>query len=91
MQAKHTPIQQALAGAWCLVTYVSNAAVDAVIAGVPVICLGQCAGLLMGSSDIRDVANPPTPHGREEWLAQLVANQWTLDEIASGEAWRVLQ
>ncbi|KKK87688.1 hypothetical protein LCGC14_2750750, partial [marine sediment metagenome] len=32
-----------LAEAWCLVTYVSNAAVDAICAGVPAIVTGACA------------------------------------------------
>lgn len=77
-----------LVGAWCLVTYVSNAAVEAVLAGVPVICTGPCAARTMGSGRLADVADPPRPTGRERWAEILAANQWTLDEIWDGAAAR---
>ena len=80
-----------LVGAWCMVTYVSNAAVESVCAGVPVICLGDCAASIMGSNNLADINDPPTPDGRREWASRLAANQWTMQEIASGMAWRELK
>ncbi len=84
------PLADDLAGAWCLVTYVSNAAVEAICAGVPAIVTGACAARPMAATDLRAVAEPPTPHSREAWAALLANNQWTLDEIRAGQAWRAL-
>ncbi len=89
-RATRGPLADDLAEAWCLVTYVSNAAVDAICAGVPAIVTGPCAARAMAATDLRAVAEPPTPHGREAWAALLASNQWTLDEIAAGQAWRAL-
>jgi len=89
-RAEATRLEQDLAGAWCLVTYVSNAAVEAVCAGIPVICTGSCAGAMMGARTLEAVANPPKPSGRRAWAARLAGNQWTMQEIAAGHAWKAL-
>lgn len=68
-----------------LVTYMSNTAVEAVIAGVPVFCTGRCAAAVMGKSDLREIEKPVYPE-RENWVAALAANQWTLDEVRAGAA-----
>lgn len=80
-----------LADAHVLVTWRSNAAVDALLAGVPVICTGECAARPMGRTQLADVERPLYPDDRDDWAARLAANQWTLDEMASGMAWRALQ
>lgn len=79
-----------LADAHVLVTWRSNAAVDALLAGVPVICTGDCAAQPMGRTQLEDVERPLYPDDRDDWAARLAANQWTLDEMASGVAWRAL-
>lgn len=74
-----------LAGAERVVTYSSNAGVEAVIAGVPTVAadIGSMAWAVTG----RDPVGPvPTPD-REQWAASLAYTQWTLAEMASGEAW----
>lgn len=81
------PLEQDLAGAWALVTWGSNAAVEAVLYGVPVFCTGDCAASVMGRLDPINIEYPYYPDNRYEWAATLAANQWTLDEIASGMAW----
>lgn len=85
------PLEQDLAGAWALVTWGSNAAVEALLYGVPVFCTGDCAASVMGRADPIGIEYPYYPDNRYEWAATLAANQWTLDEIASGMAWEVLQ
>lgn len=85
-----TPLSEDLRGAWALVTHSSNAAVEAVVAGYPVVCTDQCAASAMGTSDIATVESPRTDGDREAWLAVLAANQWTLGEMRSGKAWRDL-
>lgn len=82
------PLASALEDAWCLVTHSSNAAVDAAVAGVPVITLGEsCCEAI--SWDFENIESPHWPY-RENWVHWLANNQWTIDEIRSGEAWTSL-
>jgi hypothetical protein len=85
-----TPLLSDLAGAWALVTHSSNAAVEAVVAGYPVVCTESCAASAMGTSDLSTIESPRTDGDRESWLAVLAANQWTLGEMRSGQAWAEL-
>jgi len=89
-EGRGCPLSEDLEGAWCMVTYTSNAAVEALCAGIPVICTGPCAGRLLGSGSVSEVRFPRTPPGRVEWAAWLAANQWTMDEIAAGDCWRAI-
>lgn len=83
------PLSQALAGAHAVVTHSSNAAVDAVVAGVPVFCTAPCAAHVMGSPDLRRIDTPSYPD-REPWAWNLAAAQWTLAEMRDGTCWREL-
>jgi putative glycosyltransferase DUF6716 len=71
------PLAEALKECGLLVTLGSNAAVEALAAGVPVLVLGDnpCAMMNMTLSD------------REPFFNDLAWCQWTLDEYLSGEAW----
>jgi hypothetical protein len=87
-----TPIAADLVDAWAVVAFSSVAALDALIAGVPVFVLAPfAAALRMGLSDLTRIESPVYPDGREPFLWNLAAQQWTLDEIAAGDAWRALQ
>lgn len=79
-----------LQDAWALVTHMSAAANEALLAGVPVFVTGPCAALPMGLSQLGQIETPRRPDGREEWAAGLAARQWTLAEIRRGMAWRAL-
>lgn len=79
-----------LRGAWALVTHMSAAANEALLAGVPVFTSGRCAATPLASGELSSIERPRYPDGREEWAARLVASQWTIDEIRSGIAWRKL-
>jgi len=81
------PLQLDLYNCHALVTYVSNAAVEAVLHGVPVFCVGPCAALTMGRSQLSQIEEPFYPPGRRLWAEVLASNQWTLDEMRSGFAW----
>lgn len=79
-----------------LVTHGSNAAVEAVIAGVPavVVSRGACAAEPVAELDLdTGIWNPrfPNDEERRQWLANLAYCQFTLEEIASGFAWSTLQ
>jgi hypothetical protein len=84
------PLQEELLDAHVLVTYNSNAAIEAVLAGVPAICDSVCAAAHVGSTKLSDVENPPRPDDRDRWLRHLTYSQFRLAEFASGVAWRIL-
>ena len=79
------PLAADLEGAWCLVTHSSTAAVEAVIAGVPVFVEPTCAAAPVGRTDL-DIENPVMPD-REPWLAALAHRQFSREELRSGFAW----
>jgi len=78
-------LEQALKNCWCMVTHSSNVAVDAIMNGVPAITLGEsiCESV---SWSFEDIERPVWPE-REWWLRGVAYNQWTLDEMRSGECW----
>jgi hypothetical protein len=87
LETRAGPLDEALSGAWCIVTLSSNVAVDAALDGTPAITL-----------DSRSMAYPVTRHDlmyslipwrpdRRQWAYNLAYAQWNADEIASGEAW----
>jgi hypothetical protein len=85
-------IKRDLVNAWAVVVFSSAAALDALMAGVPVFVLAPfAAGARMGLSDLSRIESPLYPAGREPFLWALAANQWTLGEMCSGLAWRSLQ
>ncbi|HYH39914.1 MAG TPA: hypothetical protein VD860_16960 [Azospirillum sp.] len=84
------PLAADLAGAWALVTHSSNAAVDALLAGVPVFCTNPCGAYRLGEPELKKIESPRRPDDREQWAWNLAANQWTLSEMADGTCWRML-
>lgn len=86
---KNIPLGFDLAHAWAVVAHSSNAAVEALLAGVPVFCTAPCAAYLMGRNDVTKIEAPDYPE-REGWARALAANQWTLDEMRDGTCWRDL-
>lgn len=75
---------------WAVVSHTSNAAVDALLAGVPVFTTGACAAASMGLQDLSAIERPFLPDDRERWAAVLAANQWTLEEMRQGLTARAL-
>lgn len=78
-----------LDGALALVTWSSAAAVTAVLAGVPIVAGADSAAAPMSGQSYRLDDLPRKP--REEWLGVLADHQWTLPEMARGDAWKALQ
>lgn len=89
-KASRNSLARDLASAWCVVTHSSNCAVEAVLAGVPVFLTGPSAARAMGCTDLTRIEDPVFPDGRAEWAALLAENQWTVEEIRRGDAWRRL-
>lgn len=88
-----TPLAEHLAGAHVAVTWSSNAASHAIVAGVPVLYAGPylMVAALAGRylPDPAVIETPPMPE-REPELERLAWAQWTADELATGEPFRRL-
>lgn len=81
------PLAEDLKSAHCVVTFNSNSAVEALIAGVPAFAAdrGSMAWDVANKSLLQvDVPNKPD---RTQWLNDLTYAQWTPEEMRSGEAW----
>lgn len=74
-----------------VVTWTSNCAVESVIHGIPVICLGPSAALPV-SSPMEHIDQVPHLDADqvEAWLRHLSFCQFNLYEMRSGAAWRFL-
>ena len=86
-------ITQELIDCWALITFGSNAAVDALIAGVPVVVLGDGVALPLAQTSEEKIEDLyiPTDNERQQWLQDLAYCQFNLTEMASGEAWGILK
>jgi len=78
--------------AWCVVTHVSAAGLDALRLGIPVIATGECAASPL-SATIQEIERPLLSNGREELFSLLACGQFTPEEMIKGnvlESVRVL-
>ncbi len=92
LRAEHhsATLARELEGAWATVIWASSAGVKSLIEGVPVICTAPhwiCAEA--AGRRLEDIESPPMPD-RLPAMHRLASAQWTLDEIASGAAFRAL-
>lgn len=86
------PLEERLRNCWCVVTWTSNVAVDAIVAGVPAFtsqfsAAAPVAGSILELETLFE--NPPKPD-REEWAESLAWGQFRLDEIRDGYAREVV-
>lgn len=80
-------LRATLAKAWASVTYSSGAAIDSLLAGVPVIALNPASMAWPVSDHGVSYVLQPTLYERRPWLDRLAHSQWSIDEIESGEVW----
>jgi len=75
-----------------LVTNMSLAAVDAVINKVPVFTHDNNIANFVASKDLKFIEKPKKPGHKtmSEWLKMIVENQFTIDEIKNGTAYKTL-
>lgn len=76
-------IEKDIENAWCVVTHVSAAALDALRLGVPVVTTGICSATSL-STQISDIDNPLMLEGRDELFSHLAWAQFSIEEMASG-------
>lgn len=80
----HGSLADALAQANHVVTWNSNAAVDAVLAGVPTVVMDRGS---MAWQVAHHGGNSNACRDREWWFAHLTMAQWSPEEIARGDFW----
>lgn len=83
------PLQSDLLGAHCLIAHGSNAAVEAVIMGCPVIVDRSSAAALVGRTELTDINKLALPD-RQGWLNALAYSQFNEAELVDGTLWRLL-
>ena len=76
-------------GAHAIITHGSNAALIGMLAGVPSIILGNGVMAPISSTDLSEIEEPylATEDERLQLLANLAHSQFTLAEMAKGNAW----
>jgi len=79
-----------LINAWALVTYDSNAAVEAVInGGIPIFTGNRTMAEPVANRDLLFIDEPELPD-RRQWLNWFAWTQWTVEEMRTGEPWAAL-
>ena len=86
-------IKNDLVDAHCLVTNMSLASVDSVLNYVPAITHKRNVASFVTSRDISKIEKPMRPGRKtmEEWLKMLAENQFRLEEIEDGTAYKTLK
>lgn len=77
------PFAEDLKNCWAVVTHSTKAAVEALMAGVPVFCTAPCAASRLALADLAEIERPFRPN-RWDWACGLAANQWTIEEMRRG-------
>jgi hypothetical protein len=80
--------------AWAIVTPASTIGVEAICRGVPVFYTHpNCVVKPMASNDLSKIESPviPDEDERVRWAHNLAARQFTVKQLANGEAWTIMQ
>jgi hypothetical protein len=80
---RRTDLAQDLAGCWAVCTHSSMAGLEALMAGVPVVCAPQALYAEAANLDLNALKAPVLP-ARAELLARIAAATWSLEEMAQG-------
>ncbi|MCC9627624.1 hypothetical protein LOC68_04405 [Blastopirellula sp. JC732] len=83
--SKADSLLEDMENAWAVVTFSSNAGVEATLAGVPAfVCDEGAMGYPILNKDLHRIESPIKPD-RTQWLFDLAYTQWTLEEAAMGQ------
>jgi len=86
-QAKGS-LRDVLDSAKLVATYNSNSGVDAALAGIPVYVQDMAGSIAAPVASNRVEVTTPD---RSQWCRDLAWKQWTMDQIANGDAWSALK
>lgn len=84
--SRRITLHDALDDVHAVVARHSNAAVEALLYGVPVF-VEDGVTLGMSHNDLSLIETPYYPDNRREWAADIAWTQWTLKEMATAEPW----
>ena len=78
---------------FAVVTYNSIAAVESVAYGIPAFALAPTAAAPVTLNDLSKIENPfyPDEEFVYRWLSSLAYGQYHLDELLTGQAWKLIQ
>lgn len=90
MAGRGADYERLIASAHCVIAHHSNAACDALIAGVPAFVRhGAAKHLALSADDNLDrLEDLRRPNNRVEWASNLAYCQWSAAEMADGSAWK---
>ncbi|MCW2318592.1 hypothetical protein M2322_004161 [Rhodoblastus acidophilus] len=91
VEVSREPLQHDLARAGTWIAYTSGSAIDAVMTGVPTICMSEANFAWEVSAHSLASLDKPWTGDRSQWLSNLAHTQWTNDEIGEGLCWRSLR
>lgn len=82
-----TPWIKDFENAYCIITYQSTIAIEAILRGIPCFCDKSSSSAPVSNTSL-NLNQPfkPTLNQIEKWVDGLLANQFTMDEIRSGVA-----
>lgn len=82
--SQNKTLEQDMRNAWAVVTFNSNAGVEATIGGVPAfVCDEGAMGYGLLNTDLSKIETPEMPD-RTQWLHDLAYTQWTMREMTQG-------
>ena len=83
------PLEEDFKDAYCVVSFSSGSAVDAVLAGVPNIALdpGNMAWLVSKHS-LDNIEYERYISDRKEWMQKISHCQWNVEELENGKCWK---
>lgn len=87
------PIEEELKRTFAVVTFSSNAALDAILHGVPAFVLGPGIAQPVSNTDLSKLNHPyfPTDDERLRWCHSVAYCQWQVWEIEEGRVWQDLK
>lgn len=90
--ANQPPIQKQFPDCWLVAVHSSGSALDALAWGLPVLVTEQRYPAALLGTDYEHIEQPryPSIEERRDLFARLAAQQWTVEEMASGQCWREL-
>jgi hypothetical protein len=78
---------------YAVVTYNSIAAVEAIQSGIPAFSCAPTAASMVSTADLTRIENPvkPDEYVIRKWLNSIAYGQFSLTELLTGQAWRLVQ
>lgn len=93
VEANRRSIEHDLKDCWAVVVHSSSVCLDALLAGIPTIVLGQAVTRPISSQSLSEIEQPKLANlaDTNQLLSDLAYSQWSLQEYADGTAWATIK